>query len=74
MNRREAIQKTTLLSLASAIPVAFGNTKAAGILNASTRNELGSPQDPGVSPLAPPAHGSIPVASHQRIFSMTCHK
>lgn len=62
MNRREAIQKTTLLSLASAIPVVFGRTKAAGILNSSTRNEFGADRDDGVSPLAPPAHGSIPVA------------
>ena len=62
MNRREAIQKTTLLSLASAIPVAFANTKARRVLNASARNELGSDQDGGMSPLAPPAHGSIPVA------------
>jgi len=62
MNRREAIQKTTLLSLASAIPVAFANTKAERVLSASTPDELDPHQDAGVSPLAPPAHGSIPVA------------
>ncbi|HXJ85517.1 MAG TPA: DJ-1/PfpI family protein [Candidatus Binatia bacterium] len=62
MNRREAIQKAALLSFASAIPVAFANARAAHGLNDPVRDEFGSYQDRGASPLEPPAHGSIPVA------------
>lgn len=62
MNRREAIQKTTLLSLASAIPVAFANARVAHVLSAPIPNEFCPDEDGGASPLAPPAHGSIRVA------------
>jgi YHS domain-containing protein/putative intracellular protease/amidase len=55
MNRRELIQKTSMLGVVGAIPVAR-------FLDAGARSEFGGDRDGAVSPLAPPAHGSIPVA------------
>ncbi len=54
MNRRELIHKTSMLGVLGTIPVAR-------FLEAEARREFGGERD-GVSPLAPPAHGSIPVA------------
>lgn len=64
MNRRELIQRAGLLSVVSTIPVAFAGAKPARVARdvetATGLDSGGSRSD--VSPLTPPAHGSIPVA------------
>jgi len=62
MNRRELIQKTSLLGLFGAVPVAFADAKPTRIVNARRGSEFGSDNASGITPLIPPAHGSIPVA------------
>ena len=62
MNRRELIQKTSLLGLFGAVPVVFADAKATRIVNARRGSESASDNASGITPLVPPAHGSIPVA------------
>ena len=65
MNRRELIHRTSVMGLLGAIPAAFAfaGAKSTRFVNTRVRSKFGfdSAAD-DVSPLAPPAHGSIQVA------------
>jgi len=63
MNRRELLQRTATLGFVGAVPSSFSSMAGNHFEDADSRNDHSSSlSGSAISPLKPPAHGSIPVA------------
>ena len=63
MNRRELLQRTAAFGFVGAVPSSFSKVGGNHVEDANTRNDQSSGlSGSAISPLKPPAQGSIPVA------------